>query len=336
MNLDDFRPAMRRRSVLATIAAGVALSMVALPASVWAQDVDTLTIIVPFPAGGTTDALARIIGEELQGTYASTVVIDNKGGAGGRIGNEAAKNAAPDGKTALLTLDLTLALYPYVFKALPYSPLTDFEPIAQVGTSAQALAVGPRVPAEVKTLDNYMAWAAANPENAFIASSGAGSGSFFASVMLSQSFNVDLEAIHYAGDAPMAAATLGGEVPATIQMLSGLIPHTADGGLRVLATGGAERSVFAPDVPTFKEAGYDVKADLQAQIYVPAGTPPELAAKLSESVLEIIGRPEIQEAFAKIGFETAPLGPMELRTALETQTKVWAEVYKASGLTPEE
>ncbi|MCC6203744.1 MAG: hypothetical protein IT533_02050 [Hyphomicrobiales bacterium] len=335
-NTNKSRTGLGRRSVLAAFAAVAALSVAAIPGTAAAQDIDTLTIIVPFPAGGTTDALARIIGEKLQGKYAKTVVIDNKGGAGGRIGNEALIHAAPDGKTALLTLDLTLTLYQYVYKSLPYK-LADFAPVAQIGASVQALAVGPRVPDSVKTLDEYMAWAGENEDNAFFAASGSGSGAFFIGLALSKAYDVPLTAIHYAGDAPMAAAALGGEVPATIQMLPGLVPHTKEeGGLRVLAAGGDERSKYAPEVPTFKELGYDIKADIQADIVMPAGTPEEFINKLSEAVIEIVNQPATQEAFDKFGYETLTLGPAELQASLERQVVTWGEVYAASGLTPEE
>ena len=181
---------MKRRDVLIT---GLSL---AFPA--WAQTtVKTVRIIVPFPAGGGTDVLARLIAEKMRGNYAPAVIVENRVGASGRTGVEAVKNAEPDGTTLLFTPDFLMTVYPHSFKKLSYDPLKDFTAVAVVASSGLALAAGPALPAEVKTVKEYLAWAKANPKQASYATTSAGGTPHFVGVMLAQASGVELTPVHY-------------------------------------------------------------------------------------------------------------------------------------------
>src|SRR5947208_15589321 len=188
---------MNRRRLL------IAAAALPLAGSAGAQTTaKTLRIIVPFPAGGGTDVLARLIAEKLRGNYAPSVIVENRVGASGRTGVEAVKNAEPDGTTLLFTPDFLMTVYPHSFRKLGYDPLADFAPIALIARSGLALAAGPALPAEVKTVREYVAWARAHPKQAFYATTAAGGTPHFVGVMLARDAGVALSPVHYKGGAP--------------------------------------------------------------------------------------------------------------------------------------
>src|SRR5689334_13575453 len=241
-------PGLRRsRRTFLLAAAGAA-------AAPWAARAQTtgknLRIIVPFPAGGGTDVLARLVAEKLRGNYAPAVIVENRVGASGRTGVEAVKQAAPDGTTLLFTPDFLLTVYPHSFRRLSYDPLKDFVPIALVARSALGIAAGPGLPPEIGSIEGYLAWAKAHPKQAFYADTSPGGTPHFVGVMLAQASGVKLTPVHYKGGAPALQDLVGGQVPVSINPLSELLPQLKGGRIRVLAVTSPARSTFLPDVPT--------------------------------------------------------------------------------------
>jgi len=308
----------------------------ALPA--WGQVLSKpARIIVPFPAGGGTDVLARIVAEKLRGLYAPAVIVENRVGASGRTGVEAVKNAEPDGATLLFTPDFLLTVYPHSFRKLAYDPLADFAPAAIVARSHLALAAGPAVPASVRSARDYVEWAKSDPRNAFFATTSAGGTPHFVGVMLAQAAGLALSPVHYKGGAPALQDLLGGQIPVSINPVGEVLPYVRSGKIRVLATTGQERSAFLPDVPTLAEAGYrEVIVQAWLGILAPARTPPEIIAKLADAVVLAGTSGDAAESVRKFGMQPAPAGPAPFAATLKADIERWGPIVRASGFTAED
>jgi tripartite-type tricarboxylate transporter receptor subunit TctC len=294
-------------------------------------------VIVPFPAGGGTDVLARIIAEKLRGTYAPSVIVENRVGASGRTGVEAVKNAEPDGSTLLFVPDFLMTVYPHSFKKLSYDPLTDFAPVAIVARSQLALAAGPSVPANVRTARDYVDWVKANPKNGFFATTSAGGTPHFVGVMLSKAAGVELSPVHYKGGAPALQDLLGGQIPVSINPVGELLPYVKSGKVRVLATTGGERSSFLPEVPTMSEVGYrDVVVQAWLGFLSPARTPQETLAKLSSAIADAVRLPDASQNIEKFGMQPLTSGPDAFAATLRADLERWGPIVKASGFTAED
>lgn len=305
---------------------------------VWGQVISKpLRVIVPFPAGGGTDVLARIVAEKLRGVYAPSVIVENRVGASGRVGVEAVKNAEPDGSTLLFTPDFLITVYPHSFRKLSYDPIADFAPVAIVARSQLALAAGSALPASVRTAGDYVAWAKANPKNAFFATTSAGGTPHFVGVMLARASGVELSPVHYKGGAPALQDLLGGQIPVSINPVGELLPYVKSGKIRVLAVTGAERSSFLPEVPTMVEAGYkDVVVQAWLGFLAPARTPQEIVAKLSAAIEGAAKSPDATQNMEKFGMQAAPSGPAAFASTIKTDLQRWAPIVKASGFTAED
>ena len=321
----------RRRQLILAFAA-----LAAVPVA-QAQSVKTLRIIVPFPAGGGTDTLARLVGDKLRGSYAGTVIVENKAGASGRIGVEAVKSAEPDGSTLLFAPDFLLTVYPHSYRKLRYDPLTDLTPVAMVSRSGLGLAAGPAVPADVKTVAEYIAWAKKDPKNAFYGTTAAGATPHFVGVMLARDSGVDLTPVHYKGGAPALTDVLGGQVPISINPIGELLPYVKAGKIRVLATTAPQRSSFLPNVPTLAESGYS-KIDVEPWLgfFAPARTPPATVAALAAAIDAAVKTPDARQSLEKFGMELAASTPQVLEATLKADLKSWGPIVKMSGFTAEE
>src|SRR6476469_3426832 len=259
-----------RRYVLAAGAAGV-LSATGIVPQARAQPVKKpVHVIVGFPAGGGTDIIARVLAVGLRVAYASTVLVENKPGASARLAVEYVKNAEPDGSVMLFTPDFPITLYPHSFKSLSYNPLTDFTPVGPATNSMLSYNVGPMVPASVKSLGDYIQWCKANPDKASFGTTSAGGTPHFAGIMLSNEAKVKLNPVHYRGGAPALQDVVGGHIPMSVNPLSEALPLHQSGTIRALAVTGAKRSPFMPNVPTAKEAGYDVVIESWLGVFLPA------------------------------------------------------------------
>jgi tripartite-type tricarboxylate transporter receptor subunit TctC len=316
---------------------GVAIGSLCAPAAFAQIAARPLRIIVPFPAGGGTDVLARIVADRLRGSYASAVIVENRVGASGRLGVEAVKNAEPNGGTLLFTPDFLLTVYPHSFRKLSYDPVADFAPVALVARSALALCAGPAVPPSVRSARDYVDWAKANPKQAFYATTSAGGTPHFVGVMLARDSGVELSPVHYKGGAPALQDLLGGQVPMSINPVGEILPYARSGKLRVLATTGAQRSRFLPEVPTMAESGYrDIVLAPWLGFLAPARIPAETLSRLAVAIVEATQAPDVAQSFEKFGNEPASGSPASFAATLKADLERWAPIVKASGFTAED
>lgn len=325
-----------RRKVVGTLVAGAAapiLGGLARPA--WAQDtIRQLTVVVPFPPGGGTDLVARLVAEGLRGRYADTVIVENRAGAAGRIGTAHVKDAPADGSVLLFTPAFPLAIFPHLYADLPYDALKDFVPVATTSKSVLTLSVGPAVPESVKTLQDFVAWVKANPEKATFGAP-SGGGQHFAGVQFAQAAGIPLRMVPYKGGAPSVVDVLGGHIAAVVTPLSEVRPHAEEGKLRMLATTTSERSRFTPNVPTFKELGYDVVFEDWSGLVGPAGLAPEKVARINQAVAETIRAPQGAAAMEKLGADVDLKTPEAFGQVYRDTWERYDKVVKASGFKPE-
>jgi tripartite-type tricarboxylate transporter receptor subunit TctC len=303
----------------------------------FAQVSRTVRIVVPFPAGGGTDVLARIVGEKLRGGYAGTVIVDNRVGASGRVGVEAVKTSDPDGGTLLFIPDFLLTVYPHSFRKLSYDPVADFAPVAMVARAGLALCAGPALPDSARNVSQYLDWARSNPKNAFYATTSAGGTPHFVGVMLARDSGAALSPVHYKGGAPALQDLMGGQVPMSVNPVGEVLPYVKSGKLRALATTGERRSKFLPDVPTLAESGYpQIVVEPWLGFFAPAKTPADTVARLAAAIGEAIKAPDTAQSFEKFGNEVVAGTPASTAAALKADLARWQPIVKASGFTAED
>ena len=326
-----------RRQVIAGAAAGLAASTTVRVSRTLAQSITTpARIIVGFPAGGGTDVIARMLAERLRGSYAPTVLVENKAGAAARIAAEYVKGAEGDGSVMLFTPDFPMTLYPHSFRSLSYDPLKDFAAVAPAAKSMLTYNVGPAVPDSVKTLGDFVQWCKANPAKASYATTAAGGAPHFVGVMLANAAGVPMTPVHYRGGAPALQDLLGGHVPASVNPISETLAQVKAGTLRILAVTGAKRSPFLPEIPTMSEAGYDVVVESWLGVFVPARTPAAMVGALNAALGEAVRSRELTDGLAKIGNEPAHQSPAEFAATLKADIDRWGPVVKASGFVAED
>ena len=269
----------------------------------------TIKVIYPFAPGGAGDVVVRVLAAKLEASLKQTVVIENRTGASGRIGVNAVKMAPPDGNTILYTPFAAMTLYPFTFSQLDYDPFTDFEPLSQIVSYDFGIAVGPSVPA--KTLKELVAWLKEHPDKHQFGSPGAGALPHFFRILFGQAAGVPLTHVAYRGTAPGLPDLLSGQIPMMSSTVSRdfLELHNA-GKIRIIATSGVERSL--PDVPTFKESGYDIAGSGWFGMFLPAKTPPETISQLSEAIMEAVRMPEVRERYIGLGYRPTGTSPAEL------------------------
>jgi tripartite-type tricarboxylate transporter receptor subunit TctC len=288
-------------------------------------------IIVGFPAGGGTDIVARVLAQALQGDYASSIIVEDRPGASARLAVEYVKNAPPDGSVMLFTPDFPMTLYPSSFKALKYDPLTDFIAVGPAAKGTLVLVVGPGVPADVKTLKDFIAWCKANPGKADVADTSPGATPHFTTVMLGQEAKVALTPVHYRGGAPAMEDLIGGHVPASVNPVSEVMAFATAGKIRALAVTGERRTPFLPDVPTMKEQGFNVVVESLSGVYVPAKTPDATVAALNAAISKAAASKQMIDSLAKFGTEPASMTSAEFTVWIKDEIASWRPVVKASG-----
>jgi len=320
----------RRQALGAAIGAIAADNLVAGRAE--AETLDKVVhIIVGFPAGGGTDITARVLAQALQGSYASSIIVENRPGASARLAVEYVKNAPADGSVMLFTPDFAMTLYPSSFKALKYDPVKDFIAVGPVTKGELVLSIGPAVAAEVKTLQDYIAWCKANPGKANIADTSAGATPHFTGVMLAQEAKITLIPVHYRGGAPAMEDLIGGHVPASVNPVSEVMAFAQAGSIRALAVTGEQRTPFLPDVPTMKEQGFNVVVESLPGVFVPAKTPAPVVAALNAAMRKAVASKEMIDSLAKFGTEPASMATAEYTAWVEKEIARWGTVVKASG-----
>jgi tripartite-type tricarboxylate transporter receptor subunit TctC len=313
-----------RRLVLAA-----ALAIGAAPLA-FAQGGSPAKILVGFPAGGSFDALARILAEKVKDDLKRPVIVENKAGAGGRLAVDALKAAAPDGSTVMLGPDAPTALYPFTFRKLNYDPQKDLAPIGTVCEFPFALAAGSE-PA-VKSLAEYVAWAKQNPNKANFGIPARGAPHHFFGMVLGQDIGVKMEDVPFQGSAPGILALIGGQVSSVIDVMSSLTEQHKAGKLRILAVSSPQRTPQLPDVPTFAEQGFPAISGMGFNgLYAPAGTPPAALNAWSQAVARALALPDVREKLHAMGYLPVGSGPDELAQRSAASAKRWEPVIKASG-----
>ncbi len=327
---------LTRRTLLQRSALG-ALAASAFSAPAHAQSTGNAFIISGFPAGGMGDFVARPLAEKLRGKYAPNVLVESKVGAGGRIAVEHVKRAAPDGLTILQIPSSPMVLYPNTYKKLNYNAVSDFIPVSTTVTYEFSITAGPGLPAEVKTLADYLKWAKANPKQANYGVPAAGSALHFVGMMLARASGVELSSVAYRGGAPLLQDVMGGQIPISINVIGEVAPHIRAGKLRSLAVTGPERSAFLPGVPNLVELGYqDIVVREWLGWFVPAKTPMETVNKLSALVRASLKDTEFVEALAKNSLQPLLLTPEEFASQMRADLERWAGIAKTTGFTAEE
>jgi tripartite-type tricarboxylate transporter receptor subunit TctC len=322
---------MKRR--LAGLAA--ALLLAALPALAQWQPSRPLRLVVPFAPGGQPDVVARALAEPLSRALRQPVVVENRAGAGGNIATEAVARAAPDGHTLLLGTNGPLAVSPALYRALPYDPLRDLEPVTLVGTSPNLIAVHPAVKAA--TLAELVAHARAQPGVLNYASVGKGSISQLSMELLASMAGVRMVHVPYNGGAPAVMALVAGEVQALSLNPTALLPQLAAGKVRVLAQTGSRRAALIPDVPTVAESGYPgFEAAVWMAVMAPAGTPPEAIQRLNKELVAIIRSPALRDSlWSRQWIDPVGSSPAEVAITIRRESARWAQIVKAAGLEAE-
>ena len=295
---------------------------------------EPIRIVFPFAAGGSGDALARLIAEHLRISLNQPVIVENRTGAQGRIGVQAVKAAAPDGKTLLLTPVAPMSVYAHVYKGLGYDPVRDFHPISQVATFDFAVAVGPQVPA--KSLKALVDWVRDNTSQGSYGTPAAGTLPHFFAVQFARTAGLDLRHVGYRGSAAALTDLVGGQIPIVVTTTSDVLEQHKGGGIRVLATSDKGRSPFLPDVPTFREAGYDIEGAGWYGMYAPAAASIEVVERLSTAIAAAVRTPAIKDRLLSFGLVPTGTSSAELAKIQQADSELWAPAVKASGFTPEQ
>jgi tripartite-type tricarboxylate transporter receptor subunit TctC len=323
-----------RRSVLQ---AASAASAIGFAPKLFGQTGGNAFIVSGFPAGGMGDFVARPLAERLRGKYAPNILVESRTGAGGKIAVEYVKRAAPDGMTILQIPSSPMVLYPNTYKKLSYDPIADFTPITTTVTYGFSVTAGPGLPAEIKTIADYLKWAKANPKLANYGIPAAGSALHFVGMMLAKESGVELTSVAYRGGAPLLQDVLGGQVPISINVLGEVAQHVRSGRLRSLAVTTGQRSPFLPDVPTLAEQGFkDIVVQEWLGWFVPAKTPAETVQKLNVLVRENLNSSEMVELLAKSSLLPITQSADDFARLVKADLARWTPIVKASGFTAED
>jgi tripartite-type tricarboxylate transporter receptor subunit TctC len=316
---------MQRR----TAALAAVLALCTLAATAQEQP---LRIVVGYAPGGATDKVARIVGEKLQARLGTTVIVENKTGAGGRLAAQQVKAARPGDNVLMVGNPAVMVVAPLVFKDNGYDAERDFVPVSHVNDYEFGLAVASAVP--VRELSHLLAWLRANPAQANFGVPATGSLPHFFALMMGEKAGVKAQVIGYRGSGPLLADLLGGQVPVAFDTLDGLLPQAEAGKLRVLASSGAKRSTAAPDVPTFKEAGLDLVATGFNAFFAPATMPAAKVQQYATAITEIMRDPDTQRKFADA--KMTPVVATQAQTAamLKAYRAQWGPVVQKSGYQP--
>jgi len=325
-----------RRSLLSAMAIALALPLIGTGAAQAQKSLDLATFIVGYPPGGATDTVARMVAEAIQGKYANSVIVQNRPGAGGQIAAAYVKDQPADGSVFLFTPAFPMVIHPHTYKQLRYDTLKDFTPIATTHFGTLALSVGPGMPAEVKTLKDFIAWAKQNPDKARFGAPTGGS-QHFTGLMFARDAGIKLELVSYPGGAPSVVDALGGHVPAIITPLAEVLPHAREGKLRILATTPQKRSELAPDIPTFYEEGFqNVVVQDWTGFLAPAGTPADVVARANAAISEAVQTPKVKEAMAKLGMEVGTRTPEEFAKVVRESWERYRDIVKETGFKVEQ
>lgn len=297
----------------------------------------TVRWIVPYAAGGPSDTLVRAIAPKLSDGLGASVVVDNRGGAGGSLGMEQLAKAAPDGTTIGLGGTGTHSLNPYIQANIPYDPLKSFEAITPIVSYVNVLVVNADVPA--KTVAELVAYAKANPNKVTFASGGTGASNHLAGELLKTVTGAPIVHVPYRGSGPAMIDVIAGHVTCLFDILVTALPQIRAGKVRALAVASAKRSPFAPDIPTMAESGVDGYTQAGNEpwfgVFAPAGTPRPIVDRLNSELRKAIAAPELAEVLRAQGYDAWTLDPDAFVTFIRDDHAKWGKVVKDAGLKPE-
>lgn len=325
--MKNSRRSLLSRALRTSVFLGVALT-VGLAS---AQSAKPIRLLVGFPPGGGSDAIARTLSEKLKDELGVPVVVENRPGAGGQIAAQALKAAVPDGTTLFITHDHTISILPQVVKNPGFDPVRDFVPVAGFATFVNAFAVSGGTPA--KSFTEYVSW---------VKTAGGGKGAVgipapastpeFLVKLIGQKYQLDLVSAPYRGSAPMIADMLGNQIGAGVASVQDFIENHKAGKVRVVGVLGTQRQAAMPDVPTFDEMGLKGFEDLPYYgIYAPAGTPQKFIADFSKAMAKVVAMPEVRDHLTAMGLTVGYMTPQQLATRQTAYTAAWTRIIQSSG-----
>lgn len=329
--MKDSKNLTRRGFTLALAATAAAGSLVALPAAAQGSfPSKPITIVVPFSAGGTTDILARVVGDALKDELGQPVVIDNRAGAGGNIGGALAAKAPADGYTLFMGTVGTHAINAALYKKMPFDHLADFAPLTRVAMVPNLLVAHPSRP--YKNVKELIAYAKSNPGKVTFGSSGNGSSIHLSGELFKTMTKVDMIHVPYKGSAPAVTDLIGGQIDIMFDNMPSAIQHVRSGRLKPIAVTTAKRSPELPDVPTIAEAGVPgYEATSWFGMFAPAKTPAPIVAQLNAALVKVLGNPDVKKKLAEQGAEPYAEKPEQFAEFIKQETAKWGRVVKASG-----
>lgn len=318
---------IRRTACALLLALPVAAALAAYPDK-------PVHLVVPFPAGGSTDLVARTVALEMGKTLGQTIIVENRAGAGSVIGSEYVARAAPDGYTLLVSGSTNIYM-PYLYKDLSFKPINDFQGIGMIGDIPNLVAVGAQTP--YKTLAELIAAAKAKPGSISFASAGIGTPAHLICELMAERSGVKLTHVPYKGNAPAVTDLMGGVVPVMCNNLAGTLPFMkGDSRIRILAVTGKKRSAAAPDVPTFAEAGVPgLDSGIWMALVAPKGTPSAIVKTLSDALVKAQHSTPVLERFASFGVEPLTGTPSAYEERVMAETALWTPVLKSLDLKPQ-
>ncbi len=329
---------LSRRSLLqGTAALPLVIHAARAGAKSAAAPFDQVKVVTGFPPGGTSDTICRRVAAKLAPGYGKSAVVENRTGAGGQIAVQSMRQSPPDGSVILQTPMSMLGIYPHIYKKLPYDPAADVTPVSLGAVFDFGFAVGPAVPASVKTMEEFLAWCKANPLQANFGSPGAGAMPHFVGELAGKARGVPLKHVPYRGTQPAILDMIGGQVQAVSGPVGEFTQHVNAGKCRLLATTGAQRSKFAPQTPTLVEQGFkDMVFGEWFGFFLPSSPvkpTPEVVARANAALRIALADRETIEGLELMGLEAKSSTPTELAAMLKADFEKWGPLVKAVGFT---
>jgi tripartite-type tricarboxylate transporter receptor subunit TctC len=321
---------MLSAAAAATLLAASTAAGAQKPASAAVYPSKPVRMIVPFAPGGGTDIIGRLVAQELGQTWGQTVVVDNRGGAGGTLGTHLAVKSTPDGYTMVLC-SLGLSYAPALYSKLPFDPVKDLAPISLVATQPFVYVVIPSL--GVKSMKELIALAKAKPGEIRYGSGGAGGSSHLGTELLRTMTGIEIVHVPYKGTGPALTAMLSGEIQMQLIGISSVVPHMKSGRMRALAVSGAKRSAAAPELPTVAESGVPGYAfDVWYGMLFPAGTPRAMVVKVNAGINRALSSPALAQRFAAVGVEPAGTTPEAFAQMIRSEIAKWRKVVQAAHI----
>jgi tripartite-type tricarboxylate transporter receptor subunit TctC len=296
---------------------------------VFAQEKQPLKIVVGFPPGGSVDVLARIVSEAVRDDF-SSVVVENKPGAGGRIALNVVKTSKPDGQTVIILPMGPMVLFPHTYKKLDYDPVKDFTPVSQLALSNFGVVAGPT--AGASSIREMLEKVKANPNLGNYGTPGTGTVLHFLGVLLEQTTGVALNHVPFQGGAPANTALVGGHVQYKFDVVSETAQLHRDGKVKIIAVSGAKRDPQVPEVPTLKEQGVNLETSVWFAMYAPAGVPPAAMEKLENAVRKGLRKPDVLDRLSKLGYDVTATTGAELANIQRADLARWEKPIKSTGI----